>query len=193
MYCRVEAVRRLAEAEKELAKARNERHAAAEEVSDWIAWGVGSGCVTGGKEEGALVRSLIPTILTLFFSPRPPTNHTHTHTTLKAQSLSAALAEAHATSKGKEATWEEERVRTQKALEQAAAEIKRLRERERAAVASGGKRAEEAMAAWEAEREEVRACVYFGGWWLVAGGCGRVGGAVLLIIVHPDLHVCINV
>ncbi len=73
---------------------------------------------------------------------------------LQAQSLSASLAEA----QGKEAAWEAERVRTQKALEQAAEEIRRLRERqerERAAMAGGQRAVAEASAAWEAEREEV--------------------------------------
>jgi hypothetical protein len=70
-------------------------------------------------------------------------------------------------------------VRTQKALEQAAAEIKRLREkqdRERAALlaaqqagsASGQRAAAEAAAAWEAEREEVRRCWLGAGWWMTS-------------------------
>jgi hypothetical protein len=83
---------------------------------------------------------------------KPNTAHT------QAQTLSASLAEAHATAWSKETAWEEEKVRTQKALEQAAAEIKRLRdrqEREQAVMAGGQKAVAEAAAAWEVEREEV--------------------------------------
>ena len=60
-------------------------------------------------------------------------------------------------------------MRTQKALEQAAAEIKRLREQQRlltAGAGAGQKAAAEAAVGWQREREEVRGFVWGFVWWV---------------------------
>lgn len=73
-------------------------------------------------------------------------------------------------------------MRTQKALEQAAAEIKRLRDQQRiltAGAGAGQKAAAEAAAGWEREREEVG---LVGGWVFCAPACR--GG----VVYYTDIH-----